>query len=901
MIRIAQRVGYPSAGLAIVVMAGLLGFTGHGLNALAVRTLNGKAWLVNTVYRSVSLIDGYSGKVAAQVGVPGMGERPVVINSPSGAIVTGADGHMVKVSDANFTTGTSVQLFGSTGSTSAESGGQNALYAIDQTTGQIQRLDDSGPKLVPIGPVISAKAPIASPIVAPDGSLYVAVPGAGTIEHLVRDRLVTIARFGRPGDQLRLLLAGTVPVAADLTAGTLVRLGAAGIVGSVVHVPSGFEGVRAAGSDTVSGLVGLVGSRSVVSVNLLNATVTNTPLPYQVAAAATVMRARSVVFIDSTRHDVLIVNTVTNTVRPPLTMPGHQVPDQLTVQDRLVFVNASGSSSALVINGTQVRRVTKYTGPPPVQHHKPKQTPTPTPISTPTPQPTSGSSPTPVETPVPVKPSGPSHTPGSPKPGPSAPPKRPGPPRNVTATPGNGQVTLGWNPAAPNGSALTQYTISWTAGTGGQPGSTRAMGTSQGTVVPNLSNGASYTFTVTAVNAIGNGPAVRTGPVTPSSKVPGTPLDVAATTPKPDGSVTLTWTAPDNGYAISSYSVFPAGSRTALLTGVKGNTAVVSSTDLTVGTPVQFQVTAISASGTTSALSAPSALVTPYLPPAAPTVMVASVAQDGTSATLSVSCPAACQEGRPPASYQVTVGPSGTPKTVTAQPSGATVTVPLAGLTANTNYTVSVTATDTAGAAGTQPALVSVTTLGPPPTVTSVTVTAAGGYTKTLEVSATVNSDELSSTTCTVAISGLPTVTGSCSGPISVAVPTYNTNYTATFTATNSDGNSQGTATGNSGLDQLTADATTAFGPCPGSGKYCGGNSHLEPNPNFGSSSAPLVNQGSLEQVDCWTTGGPDHGNVNPYTATTNQWVHVSTPAAGYMSILWFPNPYSVTAGLPPC
>ncbi len=142
--QLTHRLGYPSAGLAIVVVAGLVGFTGHGLNAVAVRTLNGEAWLFNSVYRSLSLIDGYSGKVSAQVGVPGTGNGPEVVNGQNGAIVAGPDGRMVKVSDDNFTTGTPIQLFGGSGSASAVGSG-NVLYAVDLQTGEIQRLNDSGP------------------------------------------------------------------------------------------------------------------------------------------------------------------------------------------------------------------------------------------------------------------------------------------------------------------------------------------------------------------------------------------------------------------------------------------------------------------------------------------------------------------------------------------------------------------------------------------------------------------------------------------------------------------------------------------------------------------------------------------------------------------------------------
>ena len=72
---------------------------------------------------------------------------------PGGAVVTDQNGHMVKVGNANFTTSTPIRLFGR--DQQRHRGGQYALYAVDQTTGQIQQLDASSPQLTPVGPPVS--------------------------------------------------------------------------------------------------------------------------------------------------------------------------------------------------------------------------------------------------------------------------------------------------------------------------------------------------------------------------------------------------------------------------------------------------------------------------------------------------------------------------------------------------------------------------------------------------------------------------------------------------------------------------------------------------------------------------------------------------------------------------
>jgi hypothetical protein len=472
-------------------------------------------------------------------------------------------------------------------------------------------------------------------------------------------------------------------------------------------------------------------------------------------------------------------------------------------------------------------------------------------------------------------------------------PHLPGAPAHPVGTAGNASATVSWGAAQENGSKITKYLLNWT-GSNNTTGSKTVSGSTQGTTVNGLSNGTSYVFTVAAVNGIGQGPSASTSAVTPSSSVPDAPTGVRAAVSGPDGSVTLTWSAPDNGYKITSYIVTEVGSNAELLTGIGGTTATIGPNQgLTVGEPVQFQVSAVGASGASSAPSAPSTAVTPYQDPAAPAVQVSSYSQAGTSAVLSVTCDATCQGGLPAQTYQVTLSPSGPSVPAVSAVAGGATTVTLNGLTPNTSYTAAVTVTDTANATG--PAdTVALTTPGPP-TVSNVKVSGNG---EALDVTATVGAGG-ETATCSVSVSGGSSASGACDGTIAVSVSMYNTAYSVTYTATNAAGPATATATGTSGLKALTANATQAFGTCPGVSKYCGGNSNMEPTPNFvANNNAPEVAEGTQEMAGCWTTGGVDHGTV-AYTSGSNQWVKI--PGQGYMSILWFDNPDSVTAGLPSC
>ena len=102
----------------------------------------------------------------------------------------------------------------------------------------------------------------------------------------------------------------------------------------------------------------------------------------------------------------------------------------------------------------------------------------------------------------------------------------PGAPRNLTATPGNREVSLSWDPPADNGNApATRYRIEWRVD--GQDYGTSQWGTSRETTYTtndqaNLANGVKYFFRVKAENGSGNsygpyGPASEEVSATPTS------------------------------------------------------------------------------------------------------------------------------------------------------------------------------------------------------------------------------------------------------------------------------------------------------------------------------------------------------------------------------------------------
>jgi hypothetical protein len=152
----------------------------------------------------------------------------------------------------------------------------------------------------------------------------------------------------------------------------------------------------------------------------------------------------------------------------------------------------------------------------------------------------------------------------------------PGAPTAVTATPGPASAVVSWTPPADDGGmAVNGYTVTASPG-----GATATVGGDAGSAsVSGLTNGATYTFTVHATNAIGNSP--ESGPsaaVTPAT-VPDAPAQVTATAGK--ASATVRWRAPafDGGRPLTGYRVIASPGGRVVAVGPGSTTANVTGLD----------------------------------------------------------------------------------------------------------------------------------------------------------------------------------------------------------------------------------------------------------------------------------------------------------------------------------
>ena len=174
----------------------------------------------------------------------------------------------------------------------------------------------------------------------------------------------------------------------------------------------------------------------------------------------------------------------------------------------------------------------------------------------------------------------------------------PSAPTLVSATPDHTIVTLAWTaPASNGGSPITGYTAT------ASPGGAICTSAGLGCTVGGLANGTSYSFTVTATNAVGTGAASNALSATPRT-VPGAPTLTSATPGNGQRRAGLDRARPPTAARRSPATPRPPA-RAARPARRAGLGCTVSG--LTNGTTYSFTVTATNAAGTGPASNALSA------------------------------------------------------------------------------------------------------------------------------------------------------------------------------------------------------------------------------------------------------------------------------------------------------
>ena len=134
----------------------------------------------------------------------------------------------------------------------------------------------------------------------------------------------------------------------------------------------------------------------------------------------------------------------------------------------------------------------------------------------------------------------------------------PDPPQNFIANAGNGNVVLTWTAPFNGGSAITGYKI-YQSTVSGSETLLATLGSVTSYTNTGLTNGVTYYYKVSAVNAKGEGVQSAEVSAVPTTivTVPGTVTGLTATATGASGVILLTWTEPSNGgSSITGYNIY---------------------------------------------------------------------------------------------------------------------------------------------------------------------------------------------------------------------------------------------------------------------------------------------------------------------------------------------------------
>jgi len=209
----------------------------------------------------------------------------------------------------------------------------------------------------------------------------------------------------------------------------------------------------------------------------------------------------------------------------------------------------------------------------------------------------------------------------------------PSQPMDVQVIPGNGQAMLTWDAPTDDGGSTVQYYVLYRGQTNGGEIPLLAVYGSTSFLDAGLTNGVTYWYYVTAVNAVGEGAAsneVSAVPMTHASA----PTDLQAIAGMED--IGLGWSPPasNGGSAITNYEVYrgvTSGNKSLLIT--LGNVTTYLDTSVEPGVGYYYYVTAVNSAGESVASNEASSVI--VIPPSSPLSLMAMASDEAISLTWS--------------------------------------------------------------------------------------------------------------------------------------------------------------------------------------------------------------------------------------------------------------------------
>jgi hypothetical protein len=354
--------------VAAAAVAGslVLAGAGGGYPADRVRLLSGSAWLPSARVGQLTLLDGVSAEVAAQVEVAAPGNRLDVVQQEQGLsayAVNRTAGTLRRVDGATFEPGPAVKPLDRAGDGLRAFATRDTVYAVDTHRGLYTDADPH--TLAPGRPPAPLAAQITPEATAldPAGRLWVFDTANGDLTSISRGQRHTRPRAAPPGPA-RLVIADDAPVLVSLADRTATAIDpGTGRAGDSINVdlrPD--DQVEVSGSPHAPRLY-VVASRGLLMVcDLTNGCADAVPLAAQGAQLGAAVESGDRVFVpDYSTGRVWIVDLKDSRVvaRPQVLTPRTRF--QLLARDGVVFFNDPNTERAGVVHlDGGVRRIAKY-------------------------------------------------------------------------------------------------------------------------------------------------------------------------------------------------------------------------------------------------------------------------------------------------------------------------------------------------------------------------------------------------------------------------------------------------------------------------------------------------------------------------------------------------------------
>ncbi|WP_157734779.1 PKD domain-containing protein [Pseudofrankia inefficax] len=359
-----RRWAGPAALVALLVagVAALVAGSAQGVAARSVSLDDVSAWLLSPAVGEAELVDGNSGAVVTRVEL-GVGALTGTQSGTGEFVADSATGKLRRIDGATYRV-SAPATFGKPGEALGVYPAGETVFAVDQPTGLVSLLD---PRTLAVRQTYSLAAKVAAGGIVTQGADVLWAVGAttGDLER-VDGSGTTIVRHAVDPARTTLVTAAGLPVAVDLTARQVVRLGSRGVTGAgtCVDVAATDSSVQVVGSADRPAVYAVSGSRGVLLVSDLATGRCGDAVNLGVAGhrLGQPREAAGRVFVpDYTSGQVLVVDvTAGRVIADPTVMPPSTA-FELRDEGAVVFYNDPATAKAGVISlDGAIRPIEKY-------------------------------------------------------------------------------------------------------------------------------------------------------------------------------------------------------------------------------------------------------------------------------------------------------------------------------------------------------------------------------------------------------------------------------------------------------------------------------------------------------------------------------------------------------------